>query len=320
MAGFSDRIQGAISQINPNTPMFDSGGDDNFLGQALGTLEPYFRERRRQDLSDYRTKLEMPGQIAEQQRMRQIYDPSIRMHDSLARAKGMGLGGSRIGGNLPMPGTSGMNVVFDPGPQKDKGMTDYQKESIELEREKNAGARSLASDRAAAEGEQFKKELALKTEGLELEKKKNTQIYDTKNKELETKASEAQKKLEQAERKLAQDSSNAQALAAHRAAQIEATNSRHALEISRRDAQLEENKRVNDARIAELESRLRGTTTTQETTDSRGKKSTKTTTKAPNSSGDVEMIGPDGSRHFVPKDKVADARKNFRMQPVSERK
>lgn len=229
----------------------------------------------------------------------------------------------------------GMDVVFQP-PASDqlrsiKGVpgweellnptTPYQKEQLSLEKKKFE-----QSERFGAE------KLNLQQGQLDLNNQKSDQIYQTKVLESERRMADATAKLELANRALALRGESTAAQEMHREAVLAATNARHALELAQKDTAHQETVRNNneDIRVRQRALDDAARVTTQTNVDPTGRSRTETTTRgpqAPQSGGPlngsnpnaVEMIGPDGKTYFVPKNRVAEARRN-NMAPKSEMK
>lgn len=196
-----------------------------------------------------------------------------------------------------------MNTVFDDGDD----LTAFQKANLGLEREKlNLNKDESALDRKLKEDTLGinRDKLALDKDALELDKKKNDQIYETKIKDLERKANEAAQKADLAERNLQQRTNSAEALNAHREAQIAAATARHELEIAQRDRTLAENTRMNDARIQQIRdaAEAAGLVISEETLNEDGTKKTTITRrgdKAADSTGRVKVLNAEGKSGTV---------------------
>lgn len=189
------------------------------------------------------------------------------------------------------------NVVFNPG------ITDFQKESLALDRQKLAvgdatDRAKLAQDKDLGEGR-----LALNEGKLALDTEKNKNIYETKLKELDQRATEAEKKLEFAQQVANSRNATANDMLNFRQAQLEATKAQHEAENARRDAADAETKRMNDARIKQIQDAAdaAGYSISESEVNEDGTRKTTVTKKGsqydPNSR--VPVIGPNGETGTV---------------------
>lgn len=91
---------------------------------------------------------------------------------------------------------------------------------------------------------------------------KNSQIYETKIADMQRKSDDAEGRLKVAQDRLSQNANDAASRNAYHQSQIDALKAKHDLDLAQKDKALDEQKRMNDARIKDLESRGKTTTTT----------------------------------------------------------
>lgn len=224
--------------------------------------------KKQRDLMDMENEQKMANFGSElslrQGRLRQLYaDPN----------RGYGTPGNPSG----QP-----NVVFK---DNNPDITPLQNATLDVQKERfkdERGDRAFAQDQAA-------KRTNIASGNLELEKKKNQQIFDTKQADLERKATEAANREQLARDQMKGRENDAARIAAHRDAALAATNAQHELDMHRKDAQMEESKREFQQKMDEAtKKREQGeeTTTSTEITDDQGKKTTTTKRGRQNSGND----------------------------------
>lgn len=206
------------------------------LKVALNALKPFMMDMANRNLQD----MQYTNQIRNGNgRMQQTFDPRAGM-DSQGAA----------------PPLAPQNVVFNPGPAPN---TEYSRamsgegEKMSLAKQQlvsqdaDRRADNIRADKADRRADA---QLGLDREGLQLDKLKNSQIYDTKTRDLEDKARIAEQKLA-----LAQEVANNRQVSGQeqmeiRRLQLEAQGMRHAADLAIKDLQLLESQRNNDMRDA----------------------------------------------------------------------
>jgi hypothetical protein len=240
--GFFDRLQS-----NPGgSSIYGNPGPADLDYTTPLSVDQRLRER---DMNDYMKKANFMSDLSlRQNRLRQVY-----------------------GGENQNP-SAGMNTVF-----KDNSIPPLQMAKLKDEQTKT-GIAGRKADTAAALGEE---KINLGQEKQDLDTKKNQNIYDTKQADLQRKHDEAQAKLGLAEKALQNKQNDAKTLSDYHDAQMKAAAARHDLEMSQKDKQhqasLDEMKRLHDAQIANMKGNQN--VTTEEDTNAEGTKRTKKTTK-----------------------------------------
>ena len=274
--GFLDNLKKQDAMLstpiapNPQFMLGGSGGDGG-IGSMLSSITPFINNMRNRNLDDLRSQL----QITNQYEGPNIRDPRMR--------------------NMMDP-NGAQNVILN------SGMTDFQKASLSLDRDKLNSGNSIDKEKLALAKSTGEDKLALQKGALELNELKNDQIYQTKIKDMERKAEEANAKLELAQQQLQGRENNTTATMAYRQAQLEAVNARHELDLAQRDAALEESKRLHDAQIADMKARLDAAGNTTQTTEvnDEGTKKTVTTKKgSSDNTARVSVIGPNNQKGTV---------------------
>lgn len=225
---------------------------------------------------------------------------------------------NQIAQQAAAPQNKPMNVVFDNNIEERK-MTLAERESRNLQDYRTG---SLAIDRDR---------LRLDREKGELAELKNQQIYDIKIADMERKVTDSERNLKLAYDRLNANQEDKVATQMFRQAQLDAMNARQALELAQRDRQLQENQRMNDARINQIGEQLNQQGyQMQEITDDTGAKRTTITRRGeqpmdqnlqpsmmPNQpQNTTPMMGDDGEIYFVPNDQVKDAVTTYNMRYV----
>jgi len=188
-------------------------------------------ELRRRDMNDFMKKANFMSDLSmKQNRLQSIYGTN---------PMASGASSSNVSGGQPM------NTFFREDPDR---ITPLQRETMNLKREDLGIDRSRIAQTSRLGSEK----LALDKEGHALDVKKNQQIFDTKQANMERKFDEANKRLALAQDQLNQRANDSNARIELQRAQQEATTARHALDISRKDTQLEETRRMHQAQIDDI--------------------------------------------------------------------
>ena len=155
--------------------------------------------------------------------------------------------------------TKPMDVVFNPSgvSQLDKIRKDEMEDKeFNLRREVLGRSNRLEDERFILDKRRANRE----DDRLDLDSLKNKQIYETKFADMERKSAEADRRFENAERALRGRENDAVARDQLARSKEAADEARYQLNLTRKDREIEETARMNNARIAELESRLEAVT------------------------------------------------------------
>lgn len=204
------------------------------------------------------------------------------------------------------------NTVIAKDPNE---MTGYEKGKLNIEQQ----GLGLDKQKLAQQGKLGQEALDIKTNQEKLNQQKADQLNAQKTADMERKINEANAKIEQAQAALQQRTDNAEAQIKMHRDLAGAIEERHKLEIAQRDAKFQEAQKQHEAQIKNMEERLKQSRSSKTTTEVNADGTKKTTTTEKGVSGNtIRMIGPDGSEHEVPEDKVDDAVKNYQMKPKGE--
>lgn len=162
------------------------------------------------------------------------------------------------------------NVVFK---DNNPDITPLQGAQLDVQKERFADERG---DRAFAQG-QAAQRTNIAAGQLDLDKKKNQQIFDTKQADLERKATDAANRESIAWQTLQNRKDDAAAQRAHADAKDKATEARHALEISRKDAALEQQRQQFQDKYDQREREFKNSRFTKKVDTLDPNKNTKTT-------------------------------------------
>jgi len=146
------------------------------------------------------------------------------------------------------------NVVYNP-PASEEGISPLDKAKLGLEGKRIDQTGKLADA-----------ELGLKDREFKLDKLKNDQIYGPKTADMERKTNEANQRLQLAYDQLQARQGDSAATSEYHRAQIDAANARHALEMTQKEADLTESKRLHDAQIKDIHDKAAQAGVTIETT------------------------------------------------------
>lgn len=227
----------------------NTGAKSPDFGTAL-SIDEEMRRRNKNDMmqnANFMSNLQV-----RQNRMNSIYGTN-------PMAPGMGQPGGPTGMVTGLNNPQ-MQTVFKEDPDR---ITPIQRERLNISRE------DLANDRAkigvtSRLGEERLKDADAKHD---LDVKKNQNIFDTKQADLQRKHDEAQQKLELAQRQFEQRSGDANAKNDFLKAKMEADAARHQLESAQKDRTLEETKRLHDAQIAKMQEQSDQAGNTEQTTE-----------------------------------------------------
>lgn len=224
---FLDQLRQANVPMIAPTPGLELGAPQSSpISDTLNAVAPFISRMRNQQNQDARDMM----------LFQQVHSPMPDIQGGRIRA---------------LADPSQMNTVYNPG------MSEFQKASLGQDQQKI----DLEKGKAKTAERVGDEKLDVLTGRLALDKEKSDQIFETKTKELEQKTSLAEKNLELAKQRLEQNRDSTQATAAYHAAQIEATNARHALDLAQRDRTLAVQSTESAARIKELEDRIAGRNT-----------------------------------------------------------
>lgn len=245
---------------------FNSGGGNIDIQGLINDQRMHQFNLRNRDISDFAAKTRITGDEAiRQENMRRIFDPNSGAMTTLRP----------------------QNTVYQPSIQEQGQITPIDQAKLSIAREQ---AQGTPLDRA---------EFGLKQKQYELDKTKNDQIYGTKQADMQRKADEAEANLKLAYNKLQLDQGNAANVAAYHDAQMNATNARMALMGQQHAADLAEQKRLHDAQIADMKTKLDQSANSGESvdvwTDDQGIQHRTTNTRKGSPSGKtIRVISPDG--------------------------
>jgi hypothetical protein len=245
-------------------------GGVNPSNYSTGDALLYKKQRDQMDMENEQKMANFNSNLQlKQERLRRLYaDPNM----------GYGTPGNPSG----QP-----NVVFK---DNHPDITPLQTATLDVQKERFADERK---DKDFAQN-QAQQRTNLAGQNLELEKKKNQQIYDTKQADLQRKADEAAARESLARDQMKGKENDFQALQRHRDAALESTNAKHALDLSTKDRQHQEDlaelKRKHDAEIEALKARGSSVTETEVTPEGNKKKVTKKS-GSDNSGKDNDPLG-----------------------------
>lgn len=236
-------------------------------------------EFRRRDFNDYAKKKQFDDQMSQRQGgLRDIFNPVANPN------------GTPMGSN-----GKPMDLVFKDNNSDKKQTTaeeDVNKDIFnQTKSDQNQQKLDIASEAANNKSD-------TSSANSDLAAKKNQQIYETKQKDMQRKMDEANSKLDLAERTLQSKQGDSDANLKFHQAQMDATNARHALEMSQTQAKLDEAKRVHDETIKNNKNKtdMNSNTTTTTEIDDTGKKKTVKTQKG---SKRIGVTHPDGTHGTI---------------------
>lgn len=264
------------------TPIFGRIENDVNPAAFADSMLPVYAKRQAMDLQDFKARTGFVNDLSVRQNNLQ------RMFDV----------------NKPK------DVVYNPNGLD--GVPPAQRIGFELDKQRLG----LEAGRQKETSELNRAKFGLDTKQYELDKEKNTNIYNTKQQEIERKVNESELRLKLAYDQLSAKNNSAEATAAYHKAQIEAANARHELSIAQRDRQLEESQRLHDAQIEKLNADMEALRAPKvETTEVNkdGTKKTVTTAKGEASEytpappaiqakakpGEKYVLSPDGTKYIA---------------------
>lgn len=224
--GFIDELR----QRNTTNALTDTGSTGGIATPRFGLQEPdvdpvsmannmlpVYQRRLAIDRQDFEAKNNFMSDLSlKQQNLQRIFNPNQQQQ-----------------GQQP-------NVVFNP--LGTDGIAPVDKAKLDLEKQKLQ--QGQVTDKA---------ELDLKQKALELDKEKNKNIYDTKQQDMQRKVDDADARLKLAFDRLNLDANNATAHANFNKAQMDATEARHALELTQRQKESDDRAALYEAQIKKME-------------------------------------------------------------------
>lgn len=277
-------------------------GVANPLGSGTGNfgdiLDVYNNIKDR-EMRDFQNKASFMADLSlKQDRLRKLYD-------TMDSTYGMGpqITDTQKTGTNPS-GQPQQNVVLGQDPN---ALTGYQKADLSMKQ----NAQNIESQRVAQQGRIGQEQVDIKQQQEKLNQQKSDQIRDQKINELQQKRDAALQKANETDAKLKQQEGDfnkkLDAMKQHEANMKEL----HDAETKLKDAQHEDAQIKMKANIDALKQRLDQASKQTKSTTVGGETKTETITKG--TQDKVQMYGPDGSVHMIPKDKVQDAKDNYQM-------
>lgn len=240
-------------------------------------------EMRRRDMNDFMKKNQFMHDLTNRQpRMQNLFNPNEQQQKP-------------------------MDVVFKEDPNK---ITPLEQENLNVKKEGNLIDRA----KIAQSGKIGEERVGLEKQKHELDVQKNSNIYETKQKDMQRKADEANSRLDLAERTLQSKQGDTDATLKFHQAQMDATKAQHALELHQKESQLEEAKRVHDAAMADKKTRTDQAGSTEQTTnvDESGKQKVVTTKKGTQSKK-VGVTHPDGTHGTIDESEAKDLPEGWKL-------
>jgi hypothetical protein len=256
------------------------------------------------EMQDFQKKATFMADLSNrQERMRSLFDPS---GPTGGQGQPIGVPGQQ-GGQGGQP----QNTVMARDPNE---MTGYEKGELGIRQQ----GLKLESQKIAQSGKMGEEALGIKSQQEKLNQQKSDQIHEQKLAETQRKADEADRKIALAQQALQQKTDNAEAtLKAHQdmAAAVE---ERHKSEKALMDLKFEKSQSDHKDAMKAMEDKLKSQSRTKQTvTDSTGASRTTTTEKG-DAADTVEVVGPNGVKGRIPKDKLDDWNKNHAPQPEDQ--
>jgi hypothetical protein len=248
--------------------------DDNALG-----IVSQLKDR---EMKDFKDKANFMSDLSlKQDRMRRIFDTAEPQNPQGPQ------------------NTQGMNVVLGKDPN---AMTGYEKGELGI-RQQQLGQEG---QKIAQSGKLGQESMDIRSQQEKLNQQKSDQANTAKMADLQRKVEESTAAMGLSHEKLKANiedhASHVQFLKDKAAADL----AKQALDHAQIDAKAAETKRMDDAKLADIQEKLKQSSKTKTTTelDPSGNKRTVTTEKG--SSNTVSVIGKDGKPYTIPKDKLND--------------
>lgn len=239
------------------------------------------------EMMDFKNKAEYMADLSirQQQRMRSMFGPDSMGGQNLANRTTVDTGEAP---GQPSPDSLSSSPLSKLNPQQ---RLDYGLKQQELGQKERFGQEALD----------------VKSAQEKLNQQKSDQIHEQKVNELQQKHDKAISDLDLANRKLQANTTDHQAHIDFLKAKQDADEARHNLDSARRDKQLDETKRMDDAKIQDLQDKLKQAQHTSVKTklDASDNEKTVETTRG-DAAETVDVLGKDGKPYTIPKDKLND--------------
>jgi len=236
------------------------------------------------EMNDFKNKAVFMADLSlKQDKMRALFDPS------------------KLGG--PQEPQPQQNTVMAKDPNQ---MTGYEKGELGIRQQ----GINQESQRMAQQGKLGQEALDIKTQQEKVNQQKSEQINATKQADMQRKIEDANNKLGLAYEQLNNKNNNAeQVLEAHKAVAA-AMEERHKLELAQKDHNFQVTSDMHQQQIKDLEKKAKDAQhTTQTKRDSQGNVITTETTKG-DAADMIDVVGPNGQKGKIPRDKLDDWNKN----------